>query len=107
MAKPKPETTEFLLDDTVYRTTIPRKFAARRRWSPPEPGKVKAHIPGLILKVHVQAGQAVEAGTPLLVLEAMKMQNDVRAHAAGTVAAVHVKEGELVPKGHLLVEIEP
>lgn len=97
----------FILDDTVYETVLNRKFASRKRWSPPDADKVKAHIPGLILKVHVAAGQKVEAGTPLLVLEAMKMQNDVRAHGSCTVAAVHVKDGDLVSKGQVMVELAP
>jgi biotin carboxyl carrier protein len=103
MSKKTPDT--FLLDDTVYQTTLNRKFAARKRWEPPEPRKVRAHIPGLILRVHVAVGQKVEAGTPLLILEAMKMQNDVRAQAGGAVGTIHVKEGDLVAKGQLMVEI--
>lgn len=96
----------FVLDDTVYETTLPRKHALRKRWAPPDPGKIKAYIPGLILKVHVAQGQKVQAGTPLLILEAMKMQNDVRAPQAGTVTAVLVKDGDLVTKGQLMVELE-
>jgi biotin carboxyl carrier protein len=102
-AKP---TEAFILDDAVYETVLTRKFAGRKRWSPPDPSKVEAHIPGLILKVRVAAGQSVQAGTPLLVLEAMKMQNDVCAHGPAAVKAVHVKEGDLVAKGQLLVELE-
>lgn len=57
--------------------------------------------------MHVTTGQKVEAGTPLLILEAMKMQNDVRAPRAGTVLTVDVKDGDLVSKGQLMVELEP
>jgi len=95
----------FILDDTVYETNLTRKHGMRKRWAPPDAGKIKAHIPGLILKVHVVKGEKVQAGTPLLILEAMKMQNDVRAHGAGTIQAVHVQEGDLVAKGQLMVEL--
>jgi len=106
MSEPK-KPSGFLLDDTVYETNLTRKHGMRKRWSPPDAGKIKAHIPGLILKVHVSKGQKVQAGTPLLVLEAMKMQNDVRAHGPGTVAAVHVKDGDLVTKGQVMVDLAP
>jgi biotin carboxyl carrier protein len=102
-AKP---TGSFILDDAVYETALTRKFKRRKRWSPPDPSKVVAHIPGLIQKVHAAPGTKVQAGTPLLVLEAMKMQNDVCAHGPAVVAAVHVKDGDLVAKGQLLMELE-
>lgn len=69
-------------------------------------GPVRAPIPGLITQVLVEAGQAVEAGQPLLVLEAMKMQNEVRAPAAGMVKTVPVQAGQTVARNDLLVEIE-
>lgn len=105
MSEHKPET--FLLDDTLYETRLTRKNALRKRWTPPDPGKIRAHIPGLILQVHVAPGQKVQTGAPLLILEAMKMQNDVRAPQAGTVTAVHIKNGDLVAKGQVMVELAP
>lgn len=67
--------------------------------------RVKAPIPGLISRVLVQPGEAVEAGQPVIVLEAMKMENEIHAGAAGTVAAIHVTPGQIVPRGEVLVEI--
>ena len=60
-----------------------------------------------MLQVHVAAGAAVAAGTPLLVLEAMKMQHTLNAPAAGTVAALHVAPGDQIARGDLLVVIAP
>ncbi|THH41415.1 acetyl-CoA carboxylase biotin carboxyl carrier protein subunit [Neolewinella litorea] len=68
--------------------------------------EVTAPMPGLILQVMVEAGTEVEAGTPLLVLEAMKMENVIKAEGAGTVKAVKVKVGEAVDKRQLLIEME-
>ena len=68
--------------------------------------EVHAPMPGLVLKVLVEAGQTVEAGEGLLVLEAMKMENELRAPTAGVVGAVHVRSGEAVGKGALLLEME-
>ena len=71
------------------------------------PGKVTAPLAGVVVEVHVAVGEEIEAGQPLLVIEAMKMQNEIQAPLAGTVAAVHVGDGERVEQGALLLEYEP
>lgn len=68
-------------------------------------GRVTAPIPGKISKVMVAAGQRVEIAQPLLVLEAMKMENEIQAPSTGQVCAVHVSPGDNVTRGSLLVEI--
>ncbi len=68
-------------------------------------GRVKAPIPGLIARVLVEPGQHVQAGDPLLVLEAMKMENEIRAQRAGVVRALHVNPGQSVARHEVLVEI--
>ena len=68
--------------------------------------EVHAPMPGLVLQVLVEAGQEVKAGDGLVVLEAMKMENELRAPAAGTVAAVHCAPGDAVGKNALLLEFE-
>jgi pyruvate carboxylase subunit B len=70
------------------------------------PAVLKAPMPGMVMKVSVEAGQQVEAGTALVVLEAMKMENELRAPTAGVVKGVKVKPGEAVEKGQVLVEFE-
>ncbi len=65
-----------------------------------------APMPGLVLAVHVKPGQHVKAGAGLLVLEAMKMENELRADADGIVKSVHVASGEAVAKGDLLIAFE-
>ncbi len=67
---------------------------------------VSAPMPGLILQILVAAGDEVEAGEPLLVLEAMKMENVIKAEGTGTVAAVHVQQGDAVDKRQLLIEMQ-
>ena len=66
--------------------------------------EIRAPMPGLVLRVLVEAGQTVEEGEGLVVLEAMKMENELRAPAAGTVEAVHVASGAAVGKNDLLIE---
>jgi len=70
-------------------------------------GKVKPPMPGKVVEVKVKEGQAVAEGDVLLVLEAMKMQNDLKSPLAGTVKRVHVQDGTNVEASTVLVEIEP
>lgn len=65
-----------------------------------------AGMPGKIVKVFVKDGQSVEEGQPLLVMEAMKMENEMRAAINGVVKAVHVKEGDSVESGATLISFE-
>ena len=66
---------------------------------------VKSPMPGRVVKVLVAKGDAVEVGQGLVVLEAMKMENEVRAKAAGTVAEVHVTPGAAVEGNAKLVTL--
>ena len=66
---------------------------------------VKAPMPGLVVRVLCAPGDHVEAGQGLVVLEAMKMENELKAPAAGTVTAVHATPGAAVAKNALLVEL--
>lgn len=67
--------------------------------------EVRAPMPGLVLRVLAEPGQAVEAGQGLVVLEAMKMENELKAPASGTIAAIHTEAGAAVGKNDLLVEL--
>lgn len=69
-------------------------------------GKVKAPMPGLVVKINVQIGDEVKKGDKLISLEAMKMENAISASAAGTVKQILVKEGQTVEKDAVLLEIE-
>jgi len=68
--------------------------------------EIKAPMPGLITKVMVQPGDIVEAGQGVIVLEAMKMENELTAPSGGTVKTVHVTEREAVDKNAILIELE-
>jgi len=68
-------------------------------------GKVKAPMPGLVLRVEAEEGQTVAAGAALVVLEAMKMENEIKAPVAGQVVSVNVIAGQAVEKGTVLVEV--
>ena len=63
-------------------------------------------MPGKIVKIMTTEGAVVQAGDTLVILEAMKMENELKAGVDGVVKAVHIKEGQVLESGHLMVEIE-
>ncbi|MFH2049676.1 MAG: biotin/lipoyl-containing protein [bacterium] len=67
---------------------------------------LKVAMPGLVLDVKVKVGDKVKKGQPLLILEAMKMENIIKAHGEGTVKAIFIKSGGSVEKGDKLLEFE-
>jgi biotin carboxyl carrier protein len=69
------------------------------------PAVVRAPMPGLVVRVEVADGQRVDAGAGLVVVEAMKMENELRAPRAGMVQTVHVAVGQAVEKGMPLVTL--
>ena len=73
---------------------------------PAGPAHLAAPMPGLIVRVNVAAGDRVRAGQGLVVMEAMKMENELRSLSAGVVRAVLVTPGSVVEKGALLLEME-
>lgn len=68
--------------------------------------KVAAYMPGRVVAILAQEGEAVTAGQGIVVLEAMKMQNEIRAEHDGTLARVHVQPGQAVEGGDPLFELE-
>ena len=62
-------------------------------------------MPGLVVRVEVTVGQRVDVGTGLVVVEAMKMENELRAQRAGVVETVHVAAGQTVDKGASLITL--
>ena len=73
---------------------------------PSGPAPVNAPMPGLVVRVNVAVGDKVQAGQGVVVMEAMKMENELRASTGGIVKAVHAEVGKAVEKGTVLVELE-
>lgn len=65
---------------------------------------IKAPMPGLIIDLKISAGDSVKAGDPLLILEAMKMENILKSPGDGVVKSIKIKKGDSVEKGQVLVE---
>ncbi|MDB4885488.1 MAG: biotin/lipoyl attachment protein [Gemmatimonadetes bacterium] len=87
------------------RTKTIRELSAAAA-GPSGPAPLKAPMPGMIVRVTVQVGDQVVPGQSLVVMEAMKMENELRATAAATVKAVLAVPGTAVEKGALLLEME-
>jgi propionyl-CoA carboxylase alpha chain len=99
-----PDTYVDASDGSSALTELPR-FADPGKRAPA--GSLLAPMPGLVRRVLVEPGAAVAAGQPLLVLEAMKMEQTVTAPAAGVVAELRAKAGEQVAAGQVLAVVEP
>ena len=69
------------------------------------PAPLVAPMPGMIVRVNVQVGDTVQSGQAVVVMEAMKMENDLRTQSSGIVSAVRVTRGDAVEKGTVLVEL--
>ena len=79
---------------------------AAKAAAPASSGSVVAPMPGTILKVNKAEGDSVKAGDVVLVLEAMKMENEITAPADGVIASLSLTEGSTVAGGDLLFEVK-
>ena len=89
----------------LYKTELTKKFKERKNWKAPDPKKIYTVIPGTILDVYVKPGQAMKKGEIILILEAMKMQNQILMPFDGKIKKVHIKPDDVLKKNHLMIEI--
>lgn len=99
------ERVEFQFRGEVYSATVAERGARKKKRGAHH--SMSAPMPGVVLKVMTEAGAQVSKGTPLLVLEAMKMEHQITAPRDGVVKKVNCSEGELVQPGVDLIELEP
>ena len=102
----KEELDTFRVYIAEYKTKLTDKFKNRKKWTPPNRNQILAVIPGTILEIKVKKGQKVKKGESVLILEAMKMANNIIMPFDGTIADVHIKKGDLVSKNQLMIEIK-
>ena len=95
------------IGDGEYTTLPTSKFEARKPYKPVNSNEIRAAIPGTITKIMVKQGEQVDKGTPLMVLEAMKMENTLKAPFVGIVDNIAVKEGDRTAKNELLAIMTP
>ncbi len=94
------------IDDTPYDTLLTKKFINRKKYSPNNPNKILAFIPGIIRDIYVKKGQEVKKGDGLLILEAMKMKNSIKAPFDAKIKSINIDVGKMVTKDQLLIELE-
>jgi biotin carboxyl carrier protein len=101
-------TMQTRLEEFTAEVLDPRAWRGRRHSVLEATGRqqVVAPMPGKVVRLLVKAGDAVEAGQGLLVVEAMKMQNEIRSPKSGVVERLHAKEGQPVNAGDILAWVE-
>jgi pyruvate carboxylase len=96
-----------IVHSAKYETTYTRKYLNRQVWEEPNLNQIKSYIPGTIIDILVKEGQVLAAGDSLVVLEAMKMYNDVQMPFKGKIVKINIEKGQKIPKNFVMVEIEP
>jgi biotin carboxyl carrier protein len=98
------------INGTIYTVDVKDKFdlllekMGMNNASAGKVNNIKAPMPGLIIALKVNAGDAVRQGDPLLILEAMKMENIIKSPGEGVVKSVKIKKGDSVEKNQVLIE---
>lgn len=102
VAQPAPAAQPVALAQPVAQAAAPASISAT---APAGASTVKAPMPGTVLSLKVSPGQSVKRGDVLLILEAMKMENEIAAPANGVVAAIRVQAGSTVNTGDPMVDL--
>jgi biotin carboxyl carrier protein len=100
----KPSYKTLLIENIKYRTLLTEKYKRKKPWEKKNEKKLIAFIPGTIQQIYIKPRKRVKEGDKLLVLEAMKMKNDIVAPINGTIKSINVKVGDRVAKDELLIE---
>jgi len=103
----KKELQSLIIEGSVYKTQLTKKFENRPKWQTPDPNCIYSIIPGTIIDIFIKPKDKVKEGEILLLLEAMKMQNQVSMPFDGEIVKIYVKKDETIPKKHLMVKIKP
>ncbi len=93
------------VDDTVYETNIPREFRKKPFHGMQNLNEVRAAIPGTIIDVLCKRGQMVSAGQVVLILDAMKMHNEIVVNGRGRILEIMVSPGDVVEKNQILIRV--
>ena len=105
MAEDK-ELKTLIVQGAIYKTKYTWKFENRVNYETPNENLIYSFIPGTIVDIFVKNGQKVQEGETLLLLEAMKMENQVRMPFDGQIVKIHIKKDETIPKRHLMIEVK-
>jgi biotin carboxyl carrier protein len=96
-----------IIEGGLYKTHLTTKFKNRKIWEAPNLNHIYSFIPGTVLDIYVKTGEKVKAGQTLLMLDAMKMHNQIRMPFDGEIVRINVKKNQVIPKNQILIEIKP
>jgi len=105
MAEEK-ELKPLIVQGAIYQTQYTWKFENRVNYETPNENLIYSFIPGTIVDIFIKTKQKVKEGETLLLLEAMKMENQVRMPFDGQIVKIHIKKDETIPKRHLMIEVK-
>lgn len=90
----------------VFKTNSTEKFDHRKKWKNPDNGEIYAQIAGTIRQIFIEPNSEIKRGDKLLILEAMKMHNEIFSPVDGIIKKIPITIGQNVAKGDLLVKIK-
>ncbi len=103
----KQDLKDLIIQGGKYKTKYTWKYENRVFWETPNPNHIYSFISGTIIDIFVKTNEKVKEGQTLLLLEAMKMQNQVRMPFDGQIVKIHVKRNDTIPRKQLMLEIKP
>ncbi len=106
MKDDKQELVDFQVFSLKYKTKLTRKYKERKRYEVPDLKKIRSVIPGTILEIKIKKGQKAKEGDVLLLLEAMKMINEIHMPFNGKIKQINVETGQKISKNFVMVELE-
>lgn len=101
-----PEFVDFVVTARKYKTLLTTKYKNRKVWVEPNPYEIQSFIPGTIIHISIKEGDIVKEGDPLLILEAMKMQNRIEMPFTAKIKKINVNVGNRIPKDTIMIELE-
>lgn len=97
---------KLIIDSIEYKTKLTNKYLSKPAYAAFNPNILTAFIPGTVTDIFVTTGEKVSKGQDLLILEAMKMLNEIKAPEDAVVKLVNVNKGDRVSKNQILIELE-
>lgn len=102
----KSELVDFAVTARKYKTLLNKKFINRKVYEAPNPNEIRSYIPGTVIKIKVKKGQKVKEGETIMILEAMKMMNQIKMPFNGKIKEIFMEVGNKVKKNDLMFELE-
>ncbi|MCB9017026.1 MAG: biotin/lipoyl-containing protein [Paludibacteraceae bacterium] len=107
MSEEKQEFVDLTIEEgETYETLLTEKYKNRKKYEQTDADHIYSIIPGTVTKFFVKEGEMVKAGSPILILEAMKMENIIKMPFDGKIKKILVSDGVRIHKGSLMVELE-